>query len=352
MKKIIRLSSLFLFLILSQSSWSSWKGLPVIANSPETGLQYGALLLQSLDEEAVDGKLSSIQYVAINSTEHQQRLVVRPTLYFFDYKLLLEPVINYSSFPEYFYGFGNDTSIKDEEGFTSEYLYLEMTAYYNIHSNFNLLFLTSSDDREITEYESGKLIDTLLTSSSESGKYKLISKGLGLVWDTRDIPRYPNKGVYAEISRENYQGGIYDYDQNTVDLRIFHDLGNNQVIGAQAIKMTQDGYIPFINLNTIGGTDVVRGIFEGRYRAPDMQALQIEYRKHGYHVLDQELGFTVFAATGKVEGLTAIEDDSYHSAVGVGGHFFFNPEDSTTIRIDLAYGDGELGVYLMIDQAF
>ena len=276
MKPIFKSLCFASLLFFTTPVWSSWKGLPVIASSPETGFQYGVLLLQSLDDEAVDGKLSSIQYIAINSTENQQRLVIRPTLYYLDYKLKLTPVINYSSFPEKFYGFGNDTLESDEEDFTSDYLLLKMTAYYNVYSNLHVQFLASSDDREITKYETGGQIDTLLSGSSELEKYKLTSKGLGLVWDTRDIPRYPNKGIYAELSRERFSGDIYEYDQDKFDLRLFHELGKHRVFAAQALKIKQDGdFIPFINLSTIGGTDVVRGIFEGRYRAPDMEAFQI-----------------------------------------------------------------------------
>ncbi len=330
--------------------WADIKWLPVIATSPETGFQYGALLLQSLDEKAVDGKLSSIQYIAINSTEDQQRLVIRPTLYYMDYKLKLTPVMNYSSFPAKFYGFGNETDKADEEDYSSDYLLLEFQAQYNLVSDFHLMVRASNDDREITEFESGKIIDGLLTTSQES-EYTLQSKGLGFIWDTRDSPRYPSKGFYAEISRENFTGGIYDYDEDVVDMRAFLPMGNKKVLALQALQRKQDGVIPFINLATIGGSDVVRGIFEGRYRSSEMQAVQLEFRKHGYDFLGWDAGITAFAAAGKVKTI-ANEDDGLHSGVGIGGHFFFNPEDKTTIRFDLAYGDGEIGVYLMIDQAF
>lgn len=340
-----------LFLLLPQPVLAEIKWLPVIATSPETGFQYGALLLQSLDEEAVDGKLSSIQYVAINSTESQQRLVIRPTLYYWDYKLKLTPVINYSSFPEKFYGLGNDTDEDDEEDFSSDYLFLKMLARYNFYSDFHVQAIFSRDDREITEFEADKKIDNLL-SNNQLAEYTLNSQGLGFVWDTRDQPRYPDSGYYAEFTHEQFEGDIYEYDQNTLDLRAFYSIGEKQVLATQLIQITQDGdNIPFINLSTIGGTDLVRGIFEGRYRAPDMQAAQIEYRKYGYDILGLTTGYTVFAATGKVKSDSPNDSDDLHSAVGVGGHFFFNPEDRTTIRLDVAYGD-ELGIYLMIDQAF
>jgi len=169
------------------------------------------------------------------------------------------------------------------------------------------------------------------------------------------MPRYPSKGFYAEITQEQFEGGIYEYDENTIDLRAFYSIGEKQVLAAQLLQVEQEGdNIPFINLSTIGGKDVVRGVFEGRYRAPDMQALQLEYRKHGYTFLNWDAGITVFAAAGKVDSDNALptDDDGLHSAVGIGGHFFFNPEDKTTIRADIAVGDGETGYYLMIDQAF
>jgi hypothetical protein len=355
MKKKTALAPLtgVLLLLVSFQAFAGWRGLPVIAQSPETGVQYGVLLLQSLDDEAVDGKLSSIQYIAINSTEKQQRLVVRPTLYYFDYRLKLTPIINYSSFPEKFYGLGNETIKEDEEDFSSDYLLLKFNAFYNFYSDFHIQLLASSDDREITEFESGEQIESLLGSGNQLEEYTLKSKGLGLVWDTRNIPRYPSKGFYAEINQEEFEGDIYDYTQNKVDLRAFFDLGEKRVLAAQALSIEQDGeQIPFINLNTIGGTDVVRGIFEGRYRAPDMQALQLEFRKSGYELLSLKTGWTAFAASGKVKGLKTEENDKLHNAVGIGGHFFFNPEDKTTIRLDIAYGDDETGLYLMIDQAF
>jgi hypothetical protein len=355
MRQLLSASLLAILTFVSLSVSAQIRWLPVIASSPETGFQYGALLLQSLDEEAVDGKLSSIQYVAINSTEDQQRLVIRPTLYYFDYKLKLTPVINYSSFPEKFYGIGNDTDEDNEEDFTSDYLFLKMAAQYNFYSNFHLQYIHSIDDREITDLEKDGQIDGFLTTNVQEQEYKLKSNGLGLIWDTRDIPRYPNKGYYAEISQEQFKGGIYEYDENTIDLRAFFPIGKNQVLAAQALQIEQDGdNIPFINLSTIGGSDVVRGVFEGRYRAPDMQALQVEYRKQGYSFIKWDAGFTIFAAAGKVDSdnAPASDNDGFHSAIGVGGHFFFNPEDKTTIRADIAVGDGETGFYLMIDQAF
>ena len=342
----------FLLVFFIPTLHAEIRWLPVIASTPETGLQYGVLLLQSLDEEAVDGKLSSIQYVAINSTEKQQRLVVRPTLYYFDYKLKLEPLINYSSFPEKYYGIGNDTQENSEEDFSSDYLFLKMRARYQLVSELHLLMLASRDDREITEFEANGEIDSLL-ASSQLDEYTLHSRGGGLVWDTRDQPRYPDKGYYVELSREAFQGSSYDYHEDRIDLRAYYSIGEKQVLAGHLLQVKQDGdKIPFINLSTIGGSDVVRGIFEGRYRAPEMEAAQIEYRKYGYDILGLQTGFTVFAASGRVLEAFPGDDDKLHSAVGLGGHFFFNPEDRTTIRFDLAYGDEELGVYLMIDQAF
>jgi len=354
MNKIIALLFVLSFFTTAKTH-AQIRWLPVIASSPETGFQYGALLLQSLEDEAVDGKLSSIQYIAINSTEDQQRLVIRPTLYYLDYKLKLTPVINYSSFPEKFYGFGNDTDKSDEEDFSSDYLLLKMVMQYNFYRDFHLQYTHSIDDRKITEYENSEIIDSLFISTTQVEKYKLTSNGLGLVWDTRDIPRYPNQGYYASISQEQFDGDIYEYDENKIDLRAFFPIGEKQVLAAQVIQVEQDGEnIPFINLSTIGGSDVVRGIFEGRYRAPNMQAIQVEYRKHGYQLFSLNTGITVFAGAGKVDSddAPASDDDGFHSAVGFGGHFFFNPEDKTTIRADIAFGDGETGFYLMIDQAF
>ncbi len=353
-KTIIKISLLILSVTASNSAISDIKWLPVIATSPETGFQYGALLLQTLEDEAVEGKQSSIQYVAINSTESQQRLVVRPTLYFMDYKLKLSPIVNYSSFPEKFYGLGNDTQDQNEEDFTSDYLYLELTGQYNFYSNWHIELTHSIDDREITDFEDDALVDTLL-SNGQLNEYKLKSFGYGLIWDTRNSPRYPDKGIYASVKQEQFDGDSYDYDELTLDLRAFFPIAEKQILATQYLQISQDGdSIPFINLATIGGTDVVRGIFEGRYRAPDMKAAQIEYRKYGYEFFGLDTGFTVFAATGKVDAGNDLpdDDDSLHSAVGFGGHFFFNPEDKTTIRFDLAFSEDESGVYLMIDQAF
>ncbi len=343
---------LIILIAVSTTANANFSGLPVIASSPETGLQYGALLIQNLNEEAVDGKLSTIQYIAINSTENQRRFVVRPTFYFLDYKLKLTPNINYSSFPEKFYGISNASDKNFEEDFTSEYLLLRFDMQYNVYSDFHLKFLSSSDDRAITKYEKGGAIDTMLGGSLL--EYRLTSTGMGLVWDTRDSPRYPSSGYYAEISQENYGGEIYDYDEQRIDLRAFVSMGNKKVLATQAIQVDQDGVIPFINLATIGGSDVVRGFYEGRYRGTQMQALQVEYRQHGYEWSGLDTGWTVFIASGRVDASDVIADDSddFHSAVGIGGHFFFNPEDQTTIRADLAYGEDGSAFYLMIDQAF
>lgn len=353
---LILLSSLVLPI---QASAKNVNWLPVIATSPETGVQYGVLAIQNLDKKAVDGKLSTIQYIAINSTESQQQLVLRPTIYKLDRKLRIAPIINYSSFPSKYYGISNDADEDNEESYTSEFLKLKLDLRYNFYSDFHIKLLASNDDREITKFEEGKLVDGEILTSSDA--YKLSSAGLGFIWDARDIQNYPTKGYYAELSQEDFKGGekdIYDYSEKTIDLRAFFPIAEKQVIALHALRQKQSsndgGQVPFINYATIGGSDVVRGVFEGQYRAPEMEAVQIEYRKSGYEFLNWDAGFTVFAATGRVDAseLIANDPDDLHSAAGFGGHFFFNPEDQTTIRLDLAFGDDGTSVYFMLGQAF
>jgi outer membrane translocation and assembly module TamA len=95
------------------------------------------------------------------------------------------------------------------------------------------------------------------------------------------------------------------------------------------------GNPPFQHISLIGGSELMRGYFEGRYRDRHAMVHQAEYRLPIY----RNLGMVFFGSAGQVA-------DSIHSyglkrfryGGGLGFRYKLNPE-GLNIRLDIAFGD-------------
>jgi hypothetical protein len=72
--------------------------------------------------------------------------------------------------------------------------------------------------------------------------------------------------------------------------------GRKSVLALQAVATMTAGDVPFYMLAQLGGPNVMRGDYEGRYRDRELLAVQLEYR---FPIL-WRFGGTAFAGIGMV----------------------------------------------------
>ena len=180
-----------------------------------------------------------------------------------------------------------------------------------------------------------------------------VVSGLGpvLLLDTRDRLTFPTGGSYAELSATfTGVGGDYAFTRYTADLRRYFglDTRGRQVLAVQVYGQFHTGAVPFRELAPLGGIQLLRGYYEGRYRDRQLVAVQAEYRAP----LWRRLGFVTFIGVGDVADKVS-EFDRALVAGGAGLRFTFNRRERLNVRADYGVGlGGSGGFYFSIGEAF
>jgi outer membrane protein assembly factor BamA len=114
------------------------------------------------------------------------------------------------------------------------------------------------------------------------------------------------------------------------------------------------GEVPFNQLSQMGGKNMMRGYFRGRFRDQNQIAAQVEYRflplKLGF---SKRLGATVFGGVGDVfEDWNQLSIKDIKWSAGVGARFLLFQQKDVYLRVDYAITPDENGFYIGVGEAF
>lgn len=173
-----------------------------------------------------------------------------------------------------------------------------------------------------------------------------------MIWDSRDDIFYPSKGAYIKLKALFYIKAIasnYDFNWYAADIRKYFDLQSRQMIAFQFYGSFVSDGTPFYELPLLGGGQIMRGYFLGRYRDRLYVAGQAEYRRH----LWRRFGMVAFAGIGDVsEKFRDFKIREFKSSIGFGLRFLFNKEENVNIRMDIGFGKDTIGIYFGVEEAF
>jgi outer membrane translocation and assembly module TamA len=181
-----------------------------------------------------------------------------------------------------------------------------------------------------------------------------VSSGLGLsmIWDSRDNIFYPSKGIYIKLKTLFYMKAIasdYDFNWYVADIRKYIGLRNQQIFAIQFFGSFVSDRTPFYEFPLLGGGQIMRGYFQGRYRDKLYMAGQAEYRRH----LWRRFGMVAFAGAGDVsEKFRGFQIREFKTSLGFGLRFLFNKEENVNIRMDIGFGKDTNGIYFGVEEAF
>jgi len=164
--------------------------------------------------------------------------------------------------------------------------------------------------------------------------------------------KYPIKGHYIGVRyltfREEF-GSDYEYNNLILDFRKYFPMGKRQTLANQIYSSTVSHDVPFFSMSGIGGAEIMRGYYDGRYRDKSAIAYQTEYRT----MFLKRWGAVAFANIGTVySDIDEIELKDFKASFGIGGRFLLIPEDKINLRLDLAMGNNSFGFYFIIEEAF
>ncbi len=176
--------------------------------------------------------------------------------------------------------------------------------------------------------------------------------GFDLVYDSRDNLTAPTGGFYAGVSYYSRYlcVPVNDYHFDTFDLRLrgYNSLWKGAVLAYEYTMELNMGNVPWCMMATIGGSDSMRGYYEGRYRDRNKMDTQVELRQHVY----RRSGIALWAGAGIVfDRFSSMRPGHILPDCGIGYRWEF--KKNVNVRLDLGLGKGGQTAFVFnINEAF
>jgi outer membrane protein assembly factor BamA len=326
--------------------------LPVIFYTPETKWAFGGggLYYFRLTKDQAVSRPSNLQFIAVYTQRKQTNLELNPDFYLAK-GLHIQANLQYSDFPDQFYGIGNGTAEDMEEPFTSKFWKLSVEALKKVHGPLNLGFQYFFDDTKLPKVKE----EGLLASGGIPGSAGGTVSGLGyfMTYDSRDSIFFPTAGSFHQFSAMAFGqalGSDFAFKRFYFDLRKYVRFSYAHCLAFQTRLLFQTGNPPFWRMGLLGGEESMRGYYLGRYRDKNMITLQAEYR---WVPVFWRIGLAVFAGLGDVAATPGRFDlGRFKYTCGLGLRFVIDPKQRLHLRLDFGFGKGTSGVYFTAGEAF
>ena len=332
---------------------STFNGYPYAFYTPETELAFGAggifVFYTSKDSIVYPSKIG---FGGFYSTLGNYKISANPAFYFFENNLYIRAPISFGFFVDKFWGVGDDTPETGNEQYTrqdfSVTLYLQSPPIV-FSADRSGLVIDYNNTEIIDKRENPLLYDSTLIGADGGS---ILGFGFDLTWENRDNIFFPNKGGYQYFRFSIYPSGVSDFYfiDIELDVRKYWSFSKDHVFATNFYIKSVSGDVPFYKLPAIGGSQMMRGYFYGRYRDNFYSMLQVEYRQYFW----RRFGFVVFGGLGNVSSqLLSYDFSTMKYSYGAGLRFLFNKEQKINLRMDIGFGqDGNRGIYFGIEEAF
>ncbi|MBW3469294.1 BamA/TamA family outer membrane protein [Arthrospiribacter ruber] len=320
-------------------SGENWAFIPAVVYSPETSLGLGARAIRVFrykEDSASILRPSTLPITFLYTLNNQTILSAELDLWASENRDYLNARIEASNFPFRYFGIGNEPLIGEGEFYTTRYLYFHLNYERKIAKGIYIGPRYEFRTDQIRDRVPGGILET--TQPLGFDGQRLSGLGLVLNYDTRDNIFQPTKGWNNSFSWMEFSqllGSNFDFGQYVLDFRKYFQINQKQVLALQSWWSFTLGNAPFQHLSLIGGSDRMRGYFEGRYRDINAMVHQAEYRVPIY----RNFGMVFFGHTGQVASkLGQYSFDRLRYGGGFGFRYKLNQE-GLNIRLDIAFGD-------------
>lgn len=326
-------------------------GVPALFRTPETGLGGGAVLVY-VPAVPLGAKVSSALGGMLYTEKHQFLTGLYVEHYFGNDRWAAELYLARQDYPDSFFGVGNATLWSDEEHYAWRQAKMASSLRYLFTPDFRAGLCLGAEANHFDDFERGGQLDSGAIYGAQGGKNAAV--GLTMRYDTTDDAYAPRRGQVLNASYLRYApslGGDFDFATTDINAKTFHALAANDVLATQIYLGSGSGRMPFFNLFQLGGKNLLRGYYYGRYRDRNMLVAQTEWR----HQIKGPAGMVVFAGLGDVtEEFKQIAGVQPKMAAGFGLRYQLVERTKINLRLDFAFARGERNpsVYLYILEAF
>jgi outer membrane protein assembly factor BamA len=325
--------------VIDLISGEKWVFIPAVTYSPETRLGLGVRAIRVFKykgETNPNLRPSSIPITILYTLNNQTIFTSELDLWANENKEYLNARLELSNFPFKYYGIGNDPVTDEGESYTTRFAYFHLNYQRQIIPG--LFFGPKYEFRvdDIYRRVPGGILETTQVPGYDG--QLLSGLGLNLNHDTRDNIFQPTKGWnnrFSWMGFASFLGSNFSFNQYNADFRKYFKTSKTHVLALQSWWSFTTGNPPFQHISLIGGSDRMRGYFEGRYRDNHAMVHQAEYRLPVY----RNLGLVLFGHAGQVAPkLGEFGGNRFRYGAGFGFRYKLN-EEGLNIRLDIAFGD-------------
>jgi hypothetical protein len=323
--------------------------LPVVFYQPETRWGGGMVLLRSY-RTAPGTLLSSIGLLGIFTQRSQYSATGSVEHYTAGNRGRIFGQAGWSRFPDNFYGLGNATDLQDEETFTLDHAMLALDLRRRIGLGLYLGPIGFFQKTQPRKLEAGGMLASGDVLGAKGGILAALGGVLSL--DRRDRVYSPRRGELCSLQFRWFDpvwGSDYASTRLDIDLRAYRTVAPGHVIALHALATRSGGQPPFYNLAGLGGQNVLRGEYEGRYRDKSRVFGQAEYR----FPIFSRLGGALFGGAGQVAPAWSVFAwPRFHASAGGGLRVLLTPEEGIALRFDIGWAEDNSGFYFAFGDAF
>jgi len=332
----------------------NWFAYPYAFYTPETNLAFGAAGILYFRAEP-DRLLNPSQVLlsGFYSINDQYDVTLSPQFYFSRNRYYGSLETGFKKVIDKFYGIGNNSEDTGKEPYTANAVRAEL-----VFQMPPILLRYVKLVGFIYRYNYYLVLDEmenpLLLTDAVAGTEGGASSGFGVIWvlDSRDNIYSPSRGLFHQfraVFNSRAFGGRYDYNDYRIDLRGYFPILEETTLGAQIYGNFIRGFPPFYELARLGGSERMRGYYEGRFRDRNYITGQLEVRQ----MIWKRIGVVGFLGAGQVnDKTTKLSLSEFKPSYGFGLRYVIDLEEKINVRADFAWGTGTNGAYFGINHAF
>jgi hypothetical protein len=337
----------------NSSDKASFRMYPSLAFAPETSFELGAssLLLYKAKNDT-NNRLSELQAFSFVTLKGQYGLWIDNALYGHQDNWFFLGKIRFQRFPLLYFGIGPNADGSEESIVDANYFLLRQRVLKKIAPDF---FAGAELDIQTLFNTSYTSVHGNLTPPEGIGGSTNTGIGASLVYDNRQNVLNVRKGFFAELAWLNYGGiinGPYRFNTLLTDIRGYHQLKTNRVFAWQLAGSVINGPAPFNMKSLLGGENLMRGYYYGRYRDNVLMAAQAEYRILPFS-FSKRWGAAAFAGAGTVApsvGTLQLKHTKF--AAGAGVRYLLFVKKDIFLRFDVGVTREGVNFYLFTGEAF
>ncbi|WP_129649750.1 BamA/TamA family outer membrane protein [Alistipes senegalensis] len=261
-------------------------------------------------------------------------------------KRRLNYTVMFASAPRSFWGIGYDAGRHNPESTYSEKRYLVEGRY--LHE-----FLPHTYVGGLVSFEHTKGLKFTEPAYLRGEKLKYTATGIGAIleYDSRDFIPNPFRGVYVSFQETLFPKGLGNCGKTlwrtTFTADAYQRVWKDGVLAADLYAVFNTDGTPWPMLARMGGSQRMRGYYQGRYTDNDMITLQIELRQRIW----RRIGCAVWGGAGNVFPSLG-EFDWSQTLPNYGVGFRWELKKRVNVRLDYGFGKKTSGFLLSINEAF